>query len=83
MKLPVKKSLLPMALAAVFTASGQLLYFTALGKSPASVVTPLLSIQILFIFLFSFLVNRKIELFTPKVIIGMAATVAGTFLLFQ
>ena len=65
MKLPVKKSLLPMALAAVFTASGQLLYYTALGKSPASVVTPLLSIQILFIFLFSFLINRKVELFTP------------------
>lgn len=82
-QLPLKKSVLPMALAGMFTATGQLLYYTALGKSPASVVTPLLSIQILFIFFFSLLINRKIELFTPKVILGMAATVAGTFLLFQ
>jgi drug/metabolite transporter (DMT)-like permease len=82
-QLPLKKSMLPMAIAGAFTAGGQLLYYTALGQSPASVVTPLLSIQILFIFFFSFLINRKIELFTPKVFIGMAATVAGTFLLFQ
>jgi drug/metabolite transporter (DMT)-like permease len=82
-QLPLKKSVLPMAVAGMFTATGQLLYYTALGQSPASVVTPLLSIQILFIFFFSLLINRKIEVFTPKVILGMAATVAGTFLLFQ
>ena len=82
-QLPLIKSMLPMAIAGAFTAVGQLLYYTALGQSPASVVTPLLSIQILFIFFFSFLINRKIEFFTPKVFIGMAATVAGTFLLFH
>ena len=81
--LPLKQSILPMAIAAVFTASGQLLYYTSLSMSPASVATPLVSIQIIFIFLFSFLLNRKIELFTPKVFIGMGATLAGTFLLFQ
>jgi drug/metabolite transporter (DMT)-like permease len=83
MQLPVKKAILPMAVAGAFTAGGQLLYYTSLGMSPASVIVPLLSIQILFIFFFSFLLNRKIELFTPKVFIGMAATLAGTFLLFQ
>jgi drug/metabolite transporter (DMT)-like permease len=82
-QLPLKKSVLPMALAAVFTSGGQLLYFTALGRSPASVVTPLLSIQVVFIFFLSFFINRKIEFFTPKVFIGMASTLAGTFLLFQ
>jgi len=82
-QLPVKKSILPMAIAGLFTAAGQLLYYTALGQSPASIVTPLLSIQVLFIFLFSWLINRRIELFTPKVIIGMAATLTGTILLFQ
>ncbi len=82
-QLPVMKSILPMVLAAIFTASGQLLYYTALGQSPASVVTPLLSIQVVFIFFLSFFINRKIELFSPKVFIGMAATLAGTFLLFQ
>jgi drug/metabolite transporter (DMT)-like permease len=82
-QLPVKKSILPMVLAGVFTATGQLLYYSALGRSLASVVTPLLSIQVIFIFFFSLLLNRKIELFTPKVIIGMLATVGGTFLLFK
>jgi drug/metabolite transporter (DMT)-like permease len=83
MQLPVKKSILPMAIAGLFTATGQLLYYTALGQGLASIVTPLLSIQVVFIFLFSLLINRKIELFTPKVIFGMAATLAGAILLFQ
>jgi drug/metabolite transporter (DMT)-like permease len=82
-QLPLKKSVLPMSIAAVFTSSGQLMYFTALGQSPASLVTPLLSIQALFILLFSFLINRKIEIFNWKVFIGLAATLAGTFLLFR
>jgi drug/metabolite transporter (DMT)-like permease len=82
-QLSVKKNILPMAIAGLFTAAGQLLYYMALGQSPASIVTPLLSIQVLFIFLFSWLINRRIELFTKKVIFGMAATVVGTFLLFR
>jgi drug/metabolite transporter (DMT)-like permease len=77
------KSLLPMALAALFTSTGQLLNYTALGMSPASVVTPLLSIQVIFIFFLSWLVNRGTEVFSWKVAFGMASTLAGTFLLFQ
>jgi drug/metabolite transporter (DMT)-like permease len=80
---PLVKSLAPMALAGLFTATGQLLYYTALGKSPASIVTPLLSVQVIFIFFLSLLVNRKTEIFSWKVALGMAATLAGTFLLFQ
>jgi transporter family protein len=82
-QLPLQKSILPMAIAGLFTAGGQLLYYTALGLSPASIITPLLSIQILFIFILSFLINRRSELFTWKVIIGMGATVVGVFLLFR
>jgi drug/metabolite transporter (DMT)-like permease len=80
---PLVKSLAMMALAGLFSATGQLLYYTALGKSPASVVTPLLSVQIIFIFFLSLLVNRKTEIFSWKVALGMTATLAGTFLLFQ
>jgi len=83
MKLPFKKCVLPMAIAGIFTASGQLLYYTALSKSPASIIIPLVSVQVIFIFFFSLMINRKIEVFTPKVIIGMAATLAGAVLLFQ
>ncbi|MBI4186813.1 MAG: DMT family transporter [Chloroflexi bacterium] len=55
--------------------------FTALSYGAASVVTPIISTNVLLTLLFSFLLNRNIELFTPKVVIGMVATVAGAFLI--
>jgi transporter family protein len=82
-KLSLRHSILPMVVAGLFTAAGQLLYFSALGKSPANIIAPLVSIEILFIFLFSLVVNRRGEVFTLKVALGMVAAVAGTFLLFQ
>ncbi len=82
-RLSLRKNILPMVLAGLFTAAGQLLYFMALGRSPANTVSPLVSSEILFIFVLSFIVNRRSEVFTWKVGLGMAVTVAGTFLLFR
>lgn len=82
-QLNIKKNVLPMVVAGLFTAAGQLLYFAALGRSQANVVSPLVSIEILFIFLLSFFINRRSEVFTWKVALGMTAAVAGTFLLFR
>jgi drug/metabolite transporter (DMT)-like permease len=82
-RLSLKKNLLPMALAGLFTAAGQLLYFAALQKSQANIIAPLISIEVLFIFVISFFANRLHEVFTVKVSLGMVAMVAGTFLLFR
>jgi drug/metabolite transporter (DMT)-like permease len=82
-RLSFKRNVLPMVISGIFTAGGQLLFYSALGKSPANVIAPLISIEILFIFLLSLLVNRRSEVFTLKVALGMLAAVAGTFLLFQ
>jgi len=82
-QLSLLAALIPLVIGGIFAATGQLFSYTALGYSPASMVTPLLSIHVLFTFLFSFLLNRQIEVFTPRVISGMVVTVAGTFLLFQ
>jgi transporter family protein len=82
-RLSFKKGILPMVVAGLFTATGQLLFFNALGRSPANIVCPLVSTEILFIFLLSLLVNRRIEVFSVKVAMGMAVVVAGIFLLFQ
>jgi drug/metabolite transporter (DMT)-like permease len=82
-RLSFKKNLMPMALAGLFTAGGQLLYFAALQKSQANTIAPLVSIEVLFIFILSFFANRLHEVFTVKVALGMAAMVAGTFLLFR
>ncbi len=81
-KLPFKKVVLPMLIAGVFTAAGQLLAFISLETSPANIVSPLMSIQILFVFFLSWLINRRLEIFSWKVALGMAATLAGTVLLF-
>lgn len=60
----------------------QLLKYTALVYSPASIVVPLLSISVLFAFFLSLLINRKIEVFTLKVISGILCVLAGTFIIF-
>ena len=78
-----RSALIPLMIGGVFSAIGQLLRFSALNYSPVSIVTPLTSIAVLFVFFFSFLLNRNIEVFTWKVFIGMVAIVAGVFLLFQ
>jgi drug/metabolite transporter (DMT)-like permease len=82
-RLSIKKNVFPMVLAGLFTAAGQLLYFIALQKSPANIVAPLVSIEVLFIYVISYFVSRRHEVFTLKVALGMAAMVAGTFLLFR
>jgi uncharacterized membrane protein len=72
-----------MLIAGVFTAAGQLLVFIALETSPANIISPLMSIQILFVFFLSWLINRRLEIFSWKVALGMASTLVGTILLFQ
>jgi drug/metabolite transporter (DMT)-like permease len=82
-RLSFKKNLLPMALAGLFTAAGQLLYFASLQRSQANIIAPLISIEVLFIYVISFFANRLHEVFSVKIALGMAAMVAGTFLLFR
>jgi drug/metabolite transporter (DMT)-like permease len=82
-QIPVFSALISMVLGALCSSTGQLFFYTSLSYSPASLVNPLISTHILFIFLFSFLLNRHIEVFTLKIILGMVAIVAGTFFIFQ
>jgi drug/metabolite transporter (DMT)-like permease len=66
----------------LFAAAGQLLHYAALGAGPASLVVPLVNTTVLFTFFFSFFINRRIEVFTVKIIAGMLVALAGTFVLF-
>ncbi len=76
-----RSSFIPIAISGTFSAVANLLRFTALKYSPVSLVQPLIAIHILYVLLFSFLLNRKIEVFTRKVIIGMVLAVAGAVIL--
>ncbi|MFC1968106.1 DMT family transporter [Chloroflexota bacterium] len=68
--------------AGVMVALAQLCRYVALSLSPVSVVSPLESISPLLVIFLSFLFNRKLETFTIKTILGAAATVAGTIVLY-
>ncbi len=75
-------ALKPLVISGIFVSIAQLFVYTALSYSPASMVAALMGTSVLFVLLFSFLLNRNIEVFTLKIILGMAATVIGTFLIF-
>jgi drug/metabolite transporter (DMT)-like permease len=81
--LPFKKVAVPLAVSAFFTSGVSLFIYLALETSPASLVTPLVSTNAFLIFLLSYFINRKMEVFNFKVVIAMAATIAGAFLLFM
>lgn len=76
-----RTALIPLVISGVLISTGQLFRFIALSYSPVSIVQPLLSTDVFFVFLFSFLLNRKIEVFTWKIFIGLVLTLAGAVLL--
>ncbi|MFQ6122754.1 MAG: EamA family transporter [Dehalococcoidales bacterium] len=77
-----RSSLIILSGAAILGLVGQLLRYAALNYSPVSVVQPLIGTVVLFILLFSFMVNRRIDVFTWRVFLGILFTLTGTFLLF-
>jgi len=59
----------------------QLFRFVALSMSPVTIVATLLRLHILFVLLFSFLINRQLESFRPKILAGIFLSVAGAIFL--
>ena len=55
--------------------------YAALSLIPASVVTPIVATSPVFLLIFSYLFNRKLEIFSRPVIIGTIIVVLGTILL--
>lgn len=70
----------PMIIGGVAVGAAQIFRYVALGFTPVNVVTPLTATNNLFVPFLSFVVNRKIEIFSPKVLAGTVATVAGVFI---
>jgi len=55
--------------------------YLALKLAPASVVTPLASTVPVFVLIFSFVFNRKLEIFNIRVVVGAFSVVIGTLFL--
>jgi len=68
-------------IAGLLSCTANLVRYVALSLAPASVVTPLVSSSAVFLLIFSFLFNRKLEIFSIPVIIGTVTVVIGTILL--
>jgi drug/metabolite transporter (DMT)-like permease len=78
-----RPSLIPIVIAAVFNATAHLLRYIALAHSPVSLVAPLInSINGLLVFPLSFLINRKIETFNLRIILGAIAVIGGVLFIF-
>ena len=76
-----RSSLVLLVIAGVLALAGQLLRYAALQYSPVSVVQPLIATIVLFTLFFSFLINRKIDVFNRKVITGIILVVAWVCLI--
>jgi drug/metabolite transporter (DMT)-like permease len=78
-----RKARLPMSIGAVSITIAQLCRYLSLDYIPVSVAIPLNSVSSLFTLLLSYAVNRRIEVFTWKIILGAILVVSGVFLIFQ
>jgi drug/metabolite transporter (DMT)-like permease len=68
-------------LAGMLTSVAQLSRYIALSTSAVSIVSPLISTSPIFVLVFSFLFNRKLEAFNRAIILGAIATVVGAIVL--
>ena len=79
-----RKSLIPIGTGAVTTSTAHILRYIALAYSPVSLVAPLIvSTQGLLIFPLSFLVNKRIEVFNHRIILGAIVVIVGVLLIFR
>ena len=67
-------------LAGIFSGLGPMLLYMALEREALVVIAPISATTPLFVLIVSWLLLRADELFTPKVLIGTVATVAGVIL---
>ncbi|MFC1894212.1 EamA family transporter, partial [Chloroflexota bacterium] len=65
----------------LFTSTANLVRYLALDIAPVSLVASVFALSPVFLLVLSFLFNRKLEVFSKYVIIGIIAAVVGTILL--
>ncbi len=77
-----RATFLMLSVSAVFLVIGHLFRFTALKYSPVSVVQPLVATIVIFVLIFSWIINRKIDIFNRQVLAGIAMVLAGVFMIY-
>jgi drug/metabolite transporter (DMT)-like permease len=77
-----RRSLVMFMLTGVFAMTGHLFRYSALARSPVSVIQPLMGTVVLFTFFLSFLLNRKIDVFNWRILTGTVMVIISIFLIF-
>ena len=71
-----------MTVAAVLLCLSQVLRFASLKFSPVSVAHSLLWIGVVFVLLFSWIANRRIDVFSWRMVTGIVLVLGGVFLIY-
>lgn len=77
-----RATFLTLSAAGIFLVIGHLFRFSALEYSPVSIVQPLVATIVIFTLLFSWMVNRRIDVFNWRVVAGIAMVLGGVFLIY-
>ncbi len=77
-----RRSVVPFVIAGTLSATAQLFRYSALGYSPVSLVEPVMSTSVIFVLVFSFFINRQMEIFSTRVIAGILLAAGGASLMF-
>jgi len=78
-----RRTFIILSSASVFLVVGHLFRFSALQYSPVSVVQPIIATIVIFTLLFSWIVNRRIDVFNWRVVAGIVMVLAGVFLIYN
>jgi uncharacterized membrane protein len=68
-------------LAGLFVGLSQMLRYMALSVAPVSVVTPIQRLSLIFRLIFSWLMNRELEVFSGKIFVGTVLSLTGVVFL--
>ena len=68
-------------LAALIGFLAQMSRYVALALAPVYIVVPLMRTVPLFVLVFSFFINRRLEVFSPKIVMGVLVAVLGLIIL--
>ena len=77
-----RRTFIILALSAVILVAGHLCRFTALQYSPVSIVQPIIATIVIFVLLFSWIANRRIDVFNWRVIAGIVMVLLGVYLIY-
>lgn len=77
-----RQSLVMFILTGVFAMTGHLFRYSALARSPVSVIQPLFGTVVLFTLFLSYLISRKIDVFNWRILTGTVMVIISIFLLF-